>query len=263
MISYLNVKIEQREGQSFLKDAYVTQPFRIVPVGQYKRDHAAYLMIMSSSPGILDNDDHIITIDLAEKTKLQLKTQAYQRLYRMKNKSTQTTTITMKKGSVFSYVPHPVVPQSSSSFISRNKINMEKDCHFLLSDIITCGRKMSGELFEYTHFQNLTEVFVDNKLVIKDNVLLQPKILPIMEIGILEGFTHQGTLIYYNTANRSVSDYVIQFHKKFGDLETIEFGISKLEGDGFMLRVLGQGAEKIFQFFQEVQEVLWEEIFLE
>ncbi len=262
MISYLNIKIEQREGNSFMKDAYVTQPFRIVPVGQYKRDQAAYLMIMSSSPGLLDNDDHRISIDLAENTKLQLQTQAYQRLFHMKNKSVQTTTINMKKGSAFSYVPHPVVPQNSSTFISQNKVNMEDDCHFLLSDIITCGRKMSGEIFEYKHFQNLTEVFANQKLVIKDNVLLQPELLPIMGMGILEGFTHQGTLIYYNTANVSVLDFISQFQDKYGNLEHVEFGISQLEGNGFMLRVLGQGAEKLFNIFQEIQQVLWNEIFL-
>ena len=148
MRSSLDIKIEQRAGKSYLKDAYVTQPFRIVPVGQYRKDNAAYLMIMSSSPGLLDNDEHFIDINLAESTKLQLQTQAYQRLFFMKNKSEQNTTISLKPGCAFAYVPHPVVPQTSSTFISRNKVEMTENCHFLLSEIITCGRKLSGEEFE-------------------------------------------------------------------------------------------------------------------
>ncbi|MEC4053537.1 urease accessory protein UreD [Myroides odoratimimus] len=262
MISSLDIRVEQREGASYLKDAYVTQPFRIVPVGQYKRDKAAYLMIMSSSPGLLDNDDHRISIHLAKYTKLQLQTQAYQRLFHMKNKSMQTTVIDMKKGSAFAYIPHPVVPQSSSTFISRNKVEVKEDCHFLLSDIITCGRKLSGEEFEYNHFQNLTEIYVEGKLKVKDNVLLQPDLMPIKEIGILEGYTHQGTLIYYNTANVSVLEYIEYFYGQYGEKEGIEFGISLLEGDGFMIRVLGQGAEKLFTIFQTIQQKLWDELFL-
>ncbi|MDR0193925.1 MAG: urease accessory protein UreD [Myroides sp.] len=263
MISSLDIKVEQREGVSYLKDAYVTQPFRIVPVGQYKRDKAAYLMIMSSSPGLLDNDDHRISINLAEGTKLQLQTQAYQRLFHMKNKSSQTTLINMERGSVFAYVPHPVVPQSSSTFISHNKVEMKEDCHFLLSDIITCGRKLSGEEFEYNHFQNLTELYVNGKLEVKDNVLLQPDLMPIQGIGILEGFTHQGTLIYYNTAKVSVLEYIEYFYEQYGEKENIQFGISQLEGDGFMIRILGQGAEKLYTIFQQIQEKLWGELFLE
>lgn len=263
MICSLDIKIEQRDGASYMKDAYVTQPFRIVPVGQYKRDNAAHLMIMSSSPGLLDNDDHRITIQLAEKTKLQLQTQAYQRLYHMKNKSIQTTTVLMQEGSSFSYVPHPVVPQNSSTFISHNKIEMSDNCHLLLSDIVTCGRKMSGEEFEYNHFQNLTEVKVNGRLRIKDNVLLQPELMPIQGLGILEGFTHQGTLIYYNTvAGISVLHYIDQFHRLYGEDTAIEFGVSALEGNGLMIRVLGSGAEKLFKIFLEIQEILWKECFL-
>ena len=80
MICSLAIKIAHREGKSFLKDAYATQPFRIVPVGQYQKDNAAYLMIMSSSPGLLDGDDHRIQVDIAPGSKLQLQTQDITRL---------------------------------------------------------------------------------------------------------------------------------------------------------------------------------------
>lgn len=262
MVSSLAIQIEQREGVSYLKDAYVTQPFRIVPVGQYKKDKAAYLMIMSSSPGLLDNDEHQISIHLAPNTKLQLQTQAYQRLFHMKNKSTQTTTIQMEEGSVFAYVPHPVVPQRASTFISRNRIELKANCHFLLSDIITCGRKLSGEEFEYDHFQNLTEIYYEGKLQLKDNVLLQPELMPLQGLGILEGYTHQGTLIYYNTANIRVQAYIDFFHEQYGEMEAIAFGISAVEGDGFMVRLLGQGAEKLFTIFQAIQQKLWDDLML-
>ncbi|SDH46237.1 urease accessory protein UreD [Myroides phaeus] len=262
MICSLDIKVEQRDGVSFLKDAYVTQPFRIVPVGQYRRDKAAYLMIMSSSPGLLDGDDHRLEVKVAEHSKLQLQTQAYQRLFHMRDKSTQTMAINLEKGAAFAYVPHPVVPQNSSTFISHNIVNLAEDCQFLLSDIVTCGRKMSGEQFEYNHFQNLTEVFVDNEMVLKDNVLLQPELMPIQGLGILEGFTHQGTLIYCNTANVAVEEYITYFHAQYKDVENIVFGISKTEQDGFVVRVLGYGAEQLYNIFQEIQQKLWSELFL-
>lgn len=262
MVSSLDIKVEQRNGISFLKDAYVTQPFRIVPVGQYKNDSASYLMIMSSSPGLLDNDDHRIVINVEDGAKLQLQTQAYQRLFHMKNKSAQTTTVNMAQGSVFSYVPHPVVPQKASTFLSHNIIKMADNCHLLLSDIVTCGRKMSGEVFEYNHFQNLTEIYENNTLVVKDNVLLQPSLMQIQGLGILEGYTHQGSLVYSNTAKVVIHDYIEKFSEQYSEIENIAFGISKLEGNGFMVRVLGFGAEQLFKIFQDIQQVIWNEICL-
>lgn len=262
MISNLDIRVEQRDGVSFLKDAYVTQPFRIVPVGQYKKDNAAYLMIMSSSPGLLDGDDHQIKIHLAQKSTLQLQTQAYQRLFHMKDKSTQTTVIRMEQDSAFAYIPHPIVPQKSSTFLSHNVIKMDEGCHLLMSEIVTCGRKMSGEVFEYNTFQNLTEVYHHDKLVIKDNVLLKAQSMPLQSLTFLEGFTHQGSLIYYNSAKRDIRDYIELFYNQYKENRTIEFGISKVQGDGFIVRILGNGAEQLFQIFQDIQQVLWNKEFL-
>lgn len=258
----MNITVAQRKGNSYLKDAYVTQPFRIVPVGQYRRDNGSYLMIMSSSPGLLDKDDHQIKINLQEHTKLQLQTQAYQRLFQMREGSRQTTEITMEKGTAFSFVPHPVVPQNASSFISHNVVKMGRDCHFLLSDIITCGRKLTGELFEYNHFQNLTEIYFEGKLVVKDNVLLQPQIMPINQLGILEGYTHQATLIYVNTAGYAIEEWIERFYEKYHTMKGIAFGISKLSTDGFMIRVLGNGAEMLFDMFQAIQHDIWDEVMI-
>lgn len=262
MICALDIKIAQRQGRSYLQDAYVTQPFRIVPVGQYKRDMAAYLMMMSSSPGLLDGDDHRISVQLAAGTALQLQTQAYQRLYHMKEGSSQHITVRMEPNSSFSYVPHPVVPQHSSRFQSINRIRMQKDCQVLWSDIITCGRKMSGESFVYHHFQACTEIYMEERLLMKDNVLLQPHNMPVGGMGMLEGYTHQGTLIYYNTKGISVQNWIDRFYERYHQEPATLFGITALQGDGFMLRILGTGGEQLFSIFQEIQTHLWESEFV-
>ena len=43
-------------------------------------------MLMSSSPGILDEDKYLMKIEVAEGCALKLHTQSYQRLFTMKNK---------------------------------------------------------------------------------------------------------------------------------------------------------------------------------
>lgn len=262
MICNLDIKVAQREGKSYLKDAYVTQPFRIVPVGQYRKDNAAYLMMMSSSPGLLDGDDHRIQIDIDLKAKLQLQSQAYQRLFKMKNASHQTLTVKMAEGSCFSYVPHPIVPQESSTFYSRNEIYMEKGCQLLMSEIITCGRKLSGEIFKYNHFQNLIEVYHEGRLLLKDNVLLQPEIMPLQELGLFEGYTHQGTLLYLNTKGISVKELIEEFYEMYHEQSDMEFGISELQKDGFIIRLLGKGGEQLYNIFKNIQGILWDKYFI-
>ncbi|MGC1633111.1 MAG: urease accessory protein UreD [Gelidibacter sp.] len=259
MVSSLRIEVEERDGQSFLRDAYVTQPFRIVPVGQYEADGASYLMIMSSSPGVLSGDKYDIQVNVKKNARLQLQSQSYQRLFNMEHDASQIMSVKMHKGTSFSYVPHPVVPHEDSTFKSHNKITIEDDCDLTISEIITCGRKHYGEAFKYAHFQNLVEVFHHDRLILKDNVLLKPEIMPLESLGLLEGFTHQGTLIYLNTRNEDVSDHIEHFYKELEDLEGVSFGISELQAKGFVIRILGNGGEQMYDFFKKVQSVLWEE----
>lgn len=259
MVSTLKIEVEKREEQSFLRDAYVTQPFRIVPVGQYKSDGACYLMIMSSSPGILSGDAYDIQVNIKENARLQLQSQSYQRLFNMEDCASQVMRVKMQKGSSFSYVPHPVVPHEDSTFKSHNIIHLEEDCDLTISEIITCGRKHYGEAFKYAHFQNLLEVYHHDRLILKDNVMLKPEIMPLESLGLLEGFTHQGTFIYLNTRAEDVLDHIEFLYKELEGLEGVLFGISALQAKGFAIRILGNGGEQIFDFFKKVQTVLWEE----
>ncbi|MBB5638426.1 urease accessory protein [Pedobacter cryoconitis] len=278
MICSLRITVQEKQGRSYLKDVFVTPPFRVVPVGQHKSDQSSYLMVMSTSPGILSGDEYQIDIQVKENARLQLQSQSYQRLYNMEKSATQHMKVRLEKGSSFFYVPHPVVPHENSCFTSVNQVYLHDHCELMMSEIITCGRKHHGEVFKYRHFQNLIEIYHHQKLILKDNVLLQPALMPLNSTGLLEGYTHQGTLIYISTSkepgnesNESVHDKAPSFREKeksvqelieylFLMMETetdIIFGISAVQQNGFVLRILGNGGEQLYNSFQKVQQVIW------
>jgi len=257
MDSKLNIVTGCSDGKSYMKDVFVSPPFRVVPVGQLKKDGGAYLMITSSSPGILNGDNYYMDILVEKNARLQLLSQSYQRLFNMDDQATQNFTVKMEPNTSFFYVPHPIVPHENSTFVSNNTIYMEDNCDFMMGEIITCGRKHHGEVFKYSHFQNKTEVFHQQKLIFKDNVILRPQTIPLDTIGALEEFTHQGTLIYLNTKNNNTDDSIEEIFEMMSHEKELEFGISSLQKDGFVLRILGHGGEQIFDCFQKIQEKMW------
>lgn len=241
-----------------MKDVFVSVPFRVVPVGQTKSSRCAYLMVMSSSPGILNGDHYHIDVKVEKNARLQLQSQSYQRLFNMDGEASQLMNVVLEDHSAFSYVPHPVVPHTNSTFKSIAKVDIGRDCEFLMSEIITCGRKHHGEVFRFKHFQNLIEVRHQNQILLKDKVMLEPGLIDLGAIGQLEGFTHQGTFIYINTKMRPVADLIEMLHEKLQAEDGLEFGISKMQGDGFVLRCLGHGGEQIYDSFQRIQDIIWE-----
>ena len=62
----------------------------------------------------------------------------------------------------------------------------------------------------------------------------------------MEGFTHQASLIYHSE-NRSVQTLVNELHSLLDAQPGITFGISSPRQDGFVLRLLGQKAEQLFE----------------
>lgn len=265
----LYIKTGFKEGKSYLMDSYVSVPFRITNIGQIKEDGCLYMMLGSSSPGLLDTDNHEIDINVEENSRFQLQTQSYQRLYNMKKGSSQITKVKLAPNSAFCYVPHPIVPQENSIFRNHTIIHLEKNCELILSEIITCGRKNSefispdreifGEIFKFTYFQNVTEIRFNDLLILKDKIILEPQVVPVDTVIQLEGYTHQATFIYLNTGNSSVAyELIAEILKIMEYEENISFGVSEMAVNGFVLRVLGNGGEQLFNCFQQIQNFLWE-----
>lgn len=259
----LDVTVGYRLGKSYMKDVFVSPPFRVVPVGQIKFDDAEYLMIVSVSPGILNGDHYDINVHVEEDARLQLQSQSYQRLFNMDGGATQEFQIQLDKNASLSYVPHPVVPHENSTFKSFTKVEMMDESELIMGEIVTCGRKYHGEVFRFKHFQNRIEVRHHDKLIFKDNVLLQPDLMPLGDIGLLEGFTHQGMLIYLNLRNQSVDELIERFFAELSLEEDMEFGISRLQANGLVIRCLAYGGDQIYHCFQRIQAHIWDQAYVQ
>ncbi len=258
MIATLNIQTAKRGDISFLKNAYATTPFKLANITEDKRSEVLQLMIMSSSPGILDGDEYDINIELAADTNLHLHTQSYQRLFHMKVGAKQQMKVTLANNSSFCFIPHPAVPQEQSIFTSHNKIYLSNDCNLIFGEILTCGRKLNGELFLFAKYHNITEIYLHNKLIVKDNLLIQPTMVDVHAIGQLEGYTHQASLVMIQADDMGiVNDYIEHYLQQQLD---IDFGITALQVTGLMLRIVGHKAEQLYDCLKHIANYLQERI---
>lgn len=247
-----------KNGRTWQKDSYCTRPFKLANVGIYKQDPALYLMVMSSSPGILDGDHYDIDIRTESHSRLQLQSQSYQRLFNMRNGAQQQQRIYMEAQSVFSYVQHPLVPHENAIFKSHTVAHLEDDCQFTFGEIITCGRKHSGEVFRFSKLHNITEIYHRGKLIIKDNLLLQPQLLPMQAIGQMEGYTHQATLLYVHTGAADMDTWVSELRLMLEAEQGIACGISLPDPRCLVVRILGNGGEQLFNCLRKMQHYFWQ-----
>ena len=255
MNAKLHIQASMRNGITYLQHCYAIPPFKLANITEDKQSERLQLMMMCSSPGILDNDDYEIKISLDEACSVQLHTQSYQRLFQMRHGAKQSMEVHLKKNASLVYLPHPAVPHQSSIFTSSNKIYLSQQCSLIGGEILTCGRQLKDEVFTLSKFHNITEVYIDNRLVVKENLLMQPALFDVKTMGQLEGFTHQASMIclgdYEDLVDLTNAVYA------FLRLQTnIEFGISRTPCKGFVVRILGYKAEQLHGYLNSVSAII-------
>ena len=196
MISRVSIESEVKNGITQLKSAFFNTPFKVVDIREDKKNPLLELILMSSSPGVLDEDELYFDYILHENSQLEVTTQSFQRLFTMEKSAFQETKVILKENSFLSYLPHPCVPHKGSSFKSSNTIYLEKNASVLWGEIFTCGRKLKEEVFEFKQFQSLTKIYKEDKLVFFENLYLKPSESNPMNLGHYEGFTHQLSLVF-------------------------------------------------------------------
>ena len=255
MIAQVNIQTVCRDGTSYLKESYFTPPFRITNITEDKQAGPLDLMLMNSSPGILDEDQYEISIHIGEGSTLRLHTQSYQRLFNMKKGAAQTMEVRIEKEASFTYLPHPSVPHDHADFTASNKIYLAENSQLTWGEVLTCGRKLNGEVFKFSRYHNITEIYKQDKLIIKENLLMQPALIDPSKLGQLEGFTHQGSLIFIND-KCILTDKLDELHEYLVTQEQIMFGVTSTAGKGILVRILGNGAERLHQLLQQVAFLL-------
>lgn len=254
----LHVTVGHRTAGSYARRVYCTPPFNVANISQDRDDPAIYMMTMSSSPGILDDDEHDIRVVTEPGSRLMLKNQGYQRIFNMQRGARLKMELRLHERSEISYIQHPVVPHKNSVLYARNSLHVEDDCILTLGEIITCGRKLSGEVFRFRRLHTITEVHHCGRLVLKDNILLEPGLVDVQAIGQAEGYSHQATLIHLNTRSGDVTK-AKELADNVLDLEDgLDYGISQPQPFLLVVRALANGGEALYDAFEKIEALLWE-----
>ncbi|MCW3467818.1 urease accessory protein UreD [Chitinophaga nivalis] len=247
----------KKEGEkTLLHDSAFDIPFKIVHYGSRGTGSHLELMLMSSSPGMMDGDIIDVEICCRKETATKLFTQSYNKVHPCKKGTVQRHKVLLEDNALFSFLPHPLIPFRNAIYQADNEIRLSATSHLLWSDIMTAGRVHSGERFEFSRIHSKTKIYVDGRLVIFDNQLLMPGEQAIEELLFYEGYTHQATLFI-------VSPYVSLLKQEFDELfieqfDDMKYGYTQCAPQALMIRILGNSGEGIYEWLYNIGNMCWE-----
>lgn len=245
----LELVLGNKDGKTILKKSRSKGLSRISPNMKFGNEKIKTYFLVGLGGGYVEGEEYKNTIELQEDSRAIITTQASTKVYKCLNGKDikQYTSINIMKNSILEYITDPVILYKDAEYKQFNEIYLDSNSTLIYSDGITSGWSPDGEKFKYSSVMLNTKVYVDNKIVLLDNLLINPKEDDIEGLGYFENYSNFGTLLVID--KRINKNIIIEIRKILLDNGLpVEFGISELDINGFVLRVLGnltQHVEKI------------------
>ena len=242
----IKVILEKKNGKTIINDIYHKGVLKVSHTIYLDKEKIPCYFFMHMGGGYIEGESCSNYIELKKGSRCVITTQAPTIIYqsRSKKKCKQYSMINLEEESVLEYILDNTILFKDARYEQNTEIHLHKSSSLIYADGITAGWSPEGENFKYKSVQLKSNVYINNKLVLLDNLIINPSENDVTKLGFFEEYSNFGTLL---VINKEINDLVINdLRKIIGELNLpIDFGVSKLEVNGFVLRVLGNLSQHI------------------
>lgn len=251
MHSRLTLSTQASDGRTKLKTAFASPPLKLISLPT-EDDGVLRVVQMSSSPGLLGQDVIDTDIKIGSHCTLFVYTQAFTRVLQMKESdcAKQHTHIQQAPYSSLCYLPHPLVLHANSALHQTTSIHLCDHCELIYGEIVASGRVLCEESFAFRDFSSQLSIYHQNRKIISDKIKWQPSTHHPDIIGQMEGYTHQLTLFYVNTAHdatktHALNERIFEHLDEHVSNQSLLWGVSQAGNHALCVKALAHDAQSL------------------
>lgn len=259
---YIELVLEKSGDKTITTKRAFDGVMRVSPTLHLDREMISTYFLVQIGGGYVEGEKFLNTIRLKKDARAIITSQASTKIYKCENdmETYQETHIKLEDNSILEYITDPVILFKDAKYKQENTIYMDRESTFIYTDGITAGWSPDGENFKYKSGKLKTNVYYDGELVLLDNLVLEPSKYDINKIGYLEGYLNFGTLLVID--RRITKEFIENIRKELEDINlNLSFGISGLEVNGFILRVIGNMTGEIESVITKCHNFVRRELF--
>lgn len=241
-----NIVLENINGTTVVSDKRFGGLIKISPTMHLDSEKISAYYILGLGGGYVEGEKYKYSVLVKNNARAIITTQAATKVYKCLNEKAaiQETQLKIEGNGILEYITDNVILYKDALYKQDNEIYLDKDSTLIYSDGITSGWSVTGEAFSYSRLQLRTKVYMDNVLVLLDNLLINPIEDDVTKLGYFEGYENFGTLLVINKKITNEIIDTLRLSLKNLNLD-INFGLSEIEVNGFVLRVLGHSTQKV------------------
>lgn len=241
-----NIVLENINGTTVVSDKRFGGLIKISPTMHLDSEKISAYYILGLGGGYVEGEKYKYSVLVKNNARAIITTQAATKVYKCLNEKAaiQETQLKIEGNGILEYITDNVILYKDAIYKQDNEVYLDKDSTLIYSDGITSGWSVTGEAFSYSRLQLRTKVYMDNVLVLLDNLLINPIEDDVTKLGYFEGYENFGTLLVINKKITNEIIDTLRLSLKNLNLD-INFGISEIEVNGFVLRVLGHSTQNV------------------
>lgn len=262
LAGYTELILQKTPRRTGAKKSYTVGAAKISPAIYLDDDTIPCYYLIQLGGGYIEGEYYENRLKLEEGSQAILTTQASSKIYKSENgiPSKQYTNLQLEKNSKLEFINDSVILYKDAVYEQSTDIYLEEGVTLIYSDGITAGWSPDGKLFQYTSARIKTNLYLNGELIYLDNLKITPKDYEVQSFGILEGYKNFGTMVVID--ERIDKELIKRLREETKNLNLdVKFGISLLEKNGFIVRVLGNLTQDIQKVINKVHTYLRKEFF--
>ncbi|MEB8127379.1 urease accessory protein UreD [Staphylococcus succinus] len=259
----LDLSVFNNGKKSVARDIFFEKALKVMRPVYLNGSNIPTFYIVNVGGGYLDGDRYKMNFNIDSNAKVILTSQGATKIYKTLNDHVeQYQTFNIKDNGYAEYVGDPIIAFENAKFYQHNTFNLSQNAALFYTDILTPGYSKADKTFSYTYMHLLNEVYVDDTLVVFDNMLLDPTKNNVNDIGYMENYTHLGSCYFIHPqVNQKFIDSVYDQIKHFQQEYDCRFGITQLPTHGFTIRILSNKTQVIERILTTLQSYVLKQIF--
>jgi urease accessory protein len=249
LVGELRLQVGNRAGKAIATRQYHQGALRILRPHYLDDTAQVCYTIVNPGGGYLGGDNYGIEVSVDEGASLLLTTQSATKVYKTPGTfARQDLVVRLDAGAVLEYVPDQLIAYRGADYRQFTTVDMHRDSSLLFCEVLTPGWSPDGKLFRYDEVRLRTEVSVDGRLAVLDNLLVRPGSDSLDSLLFLQDYTHVGMLLAID-ANIGSGDVErirdLAYRTGKAQRTEVHLGISQVPGPGVAVRALSNSTEAI------------------
>ncbi|WP_436854331.1 urease accessory protein UreD [Staphylococcus caeli] len=259
----LDLSVFNNGRKSVARDIFFEKALKVMRPVYLNNSDIPTFYIVNVGGGYLDGDRYSMNFNIDTDAKVILTSQGATKIYKTLNDHVeQYQTFNINDYGYAEYVGDPIIAFENAKFYQHNQFHLTSTAALFYTDILTPGYSKSDKAFSYSYMHLLNEIFIDNELVVFDNMLLDPTKNKVNGIGYMEDYTHLGSCYFIHPdVNQKFIDAVYEQIKHFQLQYDCRFGITQLPTHGFSIRILSNKTQVIEAILNTLQRYVVKQIF--